>query len=100
MFKLSIICAHLVFLPLRLKTKYGWKLWKICDDSLNSFAYADVWILRKSIEFPAPEIYIFIRLCVTNRKVAGSIPDGINGIFHWHNPSDRSMALGSTQPLT
>ena len=23
-----------------------------------------------------------------NRKVAGSIPDGINGIFHWHNPSD------------
>jgi len=21
-------------------------------------------------------------------------------IFHWHNPSDRTMALGSTQPLT
>jgi hypothetical protein len=36
----------------------------------------------------------------TNRKVAGSIPDGVIGIFHWHNPSDRTMALGSTQPLT
>jgi hypothetical protein len=38
--------------------------------------------------------------CATNRKVAGSIPDGVTGIFHWHNPSDRIMALGSTQPLT
>jgi len=31
---------------------------------------------------------------------AGSIPDGVVGIFHWHNPSGRTMALGSTQPLT
>jgi hypothetical protein len=38
--------------------------------------------------------------CATNRKVAGSIPDGVIGIFHWHNPSDRTMALGSTHPLT
>ena len=38
--------------------------------------------------------------CATNRKVVGSIPDGVTGIFHWHNPSDRTMALGSTQPLT
>jgi hypothetical protein len=37
--------------------------------------------------------------CATNRKVAGSIPDGVIGIFHWHNPSDRTTALGSTQPL-
>ena len=22
------------------------------------------------------------------------------GIFHWHNPSGRTMALGLTQPLT
>ena len=35
-----------------------------------------------------------------SRKVAGSIPDGAIGIFHWHNPSGRTMALGSTQPLT
>jgi hypothetical protein len=30
----------------------------------------------------------------------GSIPDGVNGIFHWHNPFGRTMALGPTQPLT
>jgi hypothetical protein len=30
----------------------------------------------------------------TNRQVAGSIPDGVIGIFHWHNPSGRTMALG------
>ena len=42
----------------------------------------------------------WLRRCATNRKVAGSIPDGVIGIFHWHNPSDRTMALGSTQPLT
>jgi hypothetical protein len=34
------------------------------------------------------------------RKVAGSIPDGVIGIFHWHNPSGRTTALGLTQPLT
>jgi hypothetical protein len=36
----------------------------------------------------------------TSRKVAGSIPDGVTGIFHGHNLSGRTMALGSTQPLT
>jgi len=38
--------------------------------------------------------------CTTNRKVAFSIPDGVIGVFHWHNPSDRTMFLGSTQLLT
>jgi hypothetical protein len=42
----------------------------------------------------------WLRYCATNRKVAGSIPDGVIGIFHCHNPSDRTMALRSTQPLT
>jgi hypothetical protein len=36
----------------------------------------------------------------TSRKVAGSIPDDVIGIFHWLNPSGRTMALESTQPLT
>jgi len=26
----------------------------------------------------------WLRCCVTNRKVAGSIPDGVIWIFHWH----------------
>ena len=40
-----------------------------------------------------------LRHCVTSRKEAGSITDYITGIFHWHNPSGRTMALWSTQPL-
>jgi len=36
----------------------------------------------------------WLRHCATSRKVAGSITDGVDGIFRWHNPS-----LGSTQPL-
>jgi hypothetical protein len=41
-----------------------------------------------------------LRHWATNRKVAGSIPDGVIGIFHWINPSGRTTTLGSTQPLT
>ena len=39
-----------------------------------------------------------LRQCATSRKVAGSIPNGVIGIFHWHNPSGRTMALGLDQP--
>ena len=38
--------------------------------------------------------------CATSWKVAGLIPNGVTGIFHLCNPSGRTMALGSTQPLT
>ena len=41
-----------------------------------------------------------LRHYATNRQVAGSIPDGVIGIFKWHNHSGHTMALGSTQPLT
>ena len=33
-------------------------------------------------------------------KPEGRGLDGVLKIFHGHNPSDRTMALGSTQPLT
>jgi hypothetical protein len=42
----------------------------------------------------------WLRHCATNRKVARSIPNGITGIFHWHNPFGRTMNLGSTQTPT
>ena len=42
----------------------------------------------------------WLRYCATNEKVTGSIPTGVIGIFHWHNPSYGTMALGLTQPLT
>ena len=32
----------------------------------------------------------WLRCWVTNQKVSGSIPDGVIGIFHWHNPSNRT----------
>jgi hypothetical protein len=36
----------------------------------------------------------------TSRKVANSIPDEVIGFFNCTNPSSRTMALGSTQPVT
>jgi len=42
----------------------------------------------------------WLRHCATNLKVAGSIPDAVTGIFHCHNPSGHTMALGLTQPVT
>ena len=38
--------------------------------------------------------------CSKGRKVAGSIPDGVFGILHWHDPFGCTMALGLTQPRT
>jgi hypothetical protein len=38
--------------------------------------------------------YSLLLHAATNRQVAGSIPDGVIGIFQWHNPSGRTMALG------
>jgi hypothetical protein len=32
-------------------------------------------------------------------RLVGSIPDEVTGFLHWPNPSSRTMALGSTQPL-
>jgi hypothetical protein len=42
----------------------------------------------------------WLRHCATNRKVAGSIPNVVTGIFRWHNPFGHTAALGLTQPLT
>ena len=39
----------------------------------------------------------WLRHCATSRNIADSIPDGANVIFHWHNPSGRTMALVSIQ---
>jgi hypothetical protein len=44
--------------------------------------------------------YCGMRWRIWLRQCPGSTPYGVIGIFHWINPSDRNMALGSTQPLT
>jgi hypothetical protein len=41
-----------------------------------------------------------LRHRATDRKFAVSNSDGITGILHSHNSSDRTMVLGLTQPLT
>jgi hypothetical protein len=42
----------------------------------------------------------WLRHYATSRKVVRSIPDGVTGFFNVPNPSSRTMAMGSTQPLT
>jgi len=42
----------------------------------------------------------WFRYCAMSHKVVGLIPDDVTGIFHWHDPSGRTMAPGSTQPPT
>ena len=48
---------------------------------------------------------IYLLLCTfsiraTRQKVAGSISDDVIRIFHGQNPSGRTMAVESTNPLT
>jgi len=38
---------------------------------------------------------IWLMLCATRRKVAGSVPDGVTGIFRWNNPSKRRSTTWS-----
>jgi hypothetical protein len=42
----------------------------------------------------------WLRPYATSWKVMSSIPNEVLGFFNWPNPSSRTMALGSTQPLT
>jgi hypothetical protein len=58
--------------------------------------YREVWNskITQKIKDWTEELYLF------SRKVAGSIPDCVTGIFHWQNPSGRTMTLELTQPLT
>ena len=42
----------------------------------------------------------WLRCCVTIRKVAGSIPAGVSGIFHWHKILLISLSLGVKAALS
>jgi len=72
-----------------------------------SFVFLACWgsflfVVHKNDNFKSsnPQTFRWLRHCATSQKVAGSIPDGVIEIFHLHNPSGRTMALGLTQPLT
>ena len=53
-----------------------------------------------SAQFRGTRWRSWLRHGATSRKIACSIPDGVVRIFHWHNPSGSTVALGLTQPLT
>jgi len=57
-----------------------------------------LFLVRPTFLLPSG-IYPWTSLRITNLKDAGSIPDGVIGIFHWHTPSVPTMALGSAQHL-
>ena len=78
---ISCVCVNLIFL--------NWQELFIC--SIYMIPALVLWGTRW---------HSWLRHCTTSRKVAGSILDGVIGIFHWHNSSGRTMALESTQPLT
>ena len=86
--KLSMLCAadrQTIFIPTTAQQKK--------DNGL-----INTW--NSYYRFGGTECRSWLRHCATNRKVAGSIADGIIGIFHWHNPSGSTIALGLTHPLT
>jgi hypothetical protein len=41
-------------------------------------------ILRCTNWWPELAVAQWLSCCATNRKVAGSMPDGVTGIFHWY----------------
>ena len=92
------ICMHMNEVLL-----YGVNL--VCDSCCHFHQFPGVMLLRtflmncKMIWFLRNH-FGHLRHCITSRKVTASIPDGVIGIFHWHNPSGRTMALGWTQHLT
>jgi hypothetical protein len=42
----------------------------------------------------------YLRRCAINWNAMGLITNGVTGIFHLHNRSGHTMALGSDQPLS
>jgi hypothetical protein len=86
--------------------RYWWRfsgLWKLCKHSKIAKVQD---VVSKTICFSyynckgGNAVMQWFRHRATNQKFTGSIPDGVTGIFHWHNPSGRTMVLGLTQPLT
>ena len=78
--------------------------WLPDSDTQQTFPVQDFYsfcsLFKDGIISSGTAVAQWLRCCATNGKVVGSIPDGVIEIFHCYNPSDRTMVLGSTQPLT
>jgi hypothetical protein len=63
-----------------------------------------IWLYLQTLLWPTFKVWgtswrSWLMHCPTSRKVAGSISEGVIGIFNLFDPSGRTTALGSTQPL-
>jgi hypothetical protein len=73
---------------------------------LTSEPEGDEWSTTRSSDFThgnSPCNYWTVGHAVTQlveAEVADSISDVVIRIFHWHNPSGRTMVLESNEPLT
>jgi hypothetical protein len=79
------------------------KLW-IYDEvylgNAGNFLFHDTLISASYLKVRGTRWRSWLRHYATSWKDAGSTPDGVIGIFHWHYPSGRTMALGLIQSLT
>ena len=73
---------------------------QICSLKTHYHVYSGSPLILICVKPGGPRWRSWLRHCATSQKVAGSIPDGVIGIFHWHNPSGRTVALRLTWPLT
>jgi len=68
--------------------------------NMRSSEFAHWLIFKEALLFGVTRWRSCLRHWATSWKVAGSIADGVIGIFYWHEPSGRTMTLVSSEPLT
>ena len=92
----SIFPHYLIISMIFRKQFETWKLFRFSPWFLSK-TFLTVRIIQRDIIINVgTAVAQRLRCCATNRKIAGSIPDSVIGIFHWHNPSSRTMPLVST----
>ena len=83
------------------RTRISLLFWVITFDlsgmGAPASSYATAVLPFRILQAPSISHFLIFLIC---SLLYVSIPDNVIGIFHWHNPSGRTMALGLTQPLT
>jgi predicted metal-binding protein len=59
-----------------------------------------IYKIHTTTHLKCPGVAQCLRRCATSRTVPGWIPGGVTVFFGDISPSDRTMALGTTQPLS
>ena len=78
-----------------------WRKWYKLLRTFNSEEFMVVWKYKVNLTIILVMRWCsWLGHCTTNRQVVGLISGGVIGLFHWHKPSNRTMTLVSTQPLT